>query len=260
MLRKIQLGAHYASAKLAVHLGLASGVCVLCGSRVGRFLPWRGGWKSAPDLMVALGVVGSDLDRFACPSCGSTDRERHLRLYFERVGLDRTVSGGRVLHFAPEPRFASWVRSLGPAQYIQADLAPSSDDVAYADIQCLDFDNECFDMVIANHVLEHVADLDAALSEIGRVLRADGVAILQTPWCSGISKTIEDPAVVDKRARRALFGQEDHVRLFGADVFRQISRHGLVAEIGYHENLMPDIDSMRVGVNPSEPLMRFIKR
>lgn len=260
MLRRIKLVVIYAWACVSTYLGAKRCWCAICGRSVARFLPWRGGWKGAPELMIALKIVGSDLDNFACPKCHCTDRERHLRLYFEHVGLDRVAAGSRILHFAPEARFSEWIHSLGPSLYVQVDLAPSSPAVAHADIQCMDFRDESFDMVIANHVLEHVVDLDSALKEVGRVMRIGGVAILQTPWCSGLSKTIEDPSVVEPLARRALFGQEDHVRLFGADVLERFSRHGLVPDICHHSTVMPEVDAREVGVNPAETLMRFKKQ
>lgn len=76
-----------------------------------------------------------------------------------------------------------------------------------------------FDLVVANHVLEHVAADRAAVSEVARVLAPGGHAVLQTPYSSVLRATFEDPGVSSPVARLQLYGQEDHLRLFGLDIF-----------------------------------------
>src|SRR6266516_2861780 len=61
-------------------------LCYACNKRVGRFLPYRGGWKDVPPLIKALDVIGSDVENHSCPRCGAHDRERHLLMYFDRAG------------------------------------------------------------------------------------------------------------------------------------------------------------------------------
>jgi len=247
------------SGLLGVVLGRGWRRCCLCGHRVPAFLPWRGGAAAAPPLLRALRLVGSDLDHFACPRCGGTDRERHLRLYLEASGMAAGFDGARVLHFAPEAHLAPWIGSLGPAEHLLADLYPARPGIQRMDLEALPFPEARFDWVIVNHVLEHVADLDAALGEIGRVLVDDGRALLQVPWCAGLSRTIEDADVTTPEARLQLYGQEDHVRLFGRDVFEQLARHGLRATPAWHAGLLAHVDPDRAGVNPAEPFMVFVR-
>lgn len=231
--------------------------CVCCDARVVAFLPWRGGSAAAPPLMRALEMVGSNLDHFACPRCGSTDRERHLRLYLEATGLADSIQGKRVLHFAPEATMTPWITSLMPSEHLLADLHPGDDKVARVNLEQMPYGDASFDVVIANHVLEHVANLDRAVSEISRVLKDDGWALLQVPWCRKLSRTIEDPDVVSPAARRELYGQEDHARLFGKDVFSQIGRFGLSPEPRWHLDVLTSTSPDLAGVNEHEPLMLF---
>lgn len=233
--------------------------CVVCGHRVPAFLPWRGGWPAAPALMRELEMVGSDLDRFACPRCGANDRDRHLRLYLERSGLIGRFRSARILHFAPEPWLRSWLSALAPAEYVSADLHPTHPEVRRIDVQEIPFESGRFDVVIANHVLEHVDDLGVATAEIARVMAARGIAILQTPWCRGLATTVEDAGVVSPAARLQLYGQEDHVRLFGRDVYGRIAKGGLQANIMPHSSILADIDPDIYGVNPLEDLMLFVR-
>ncbi|TAK40071.1 MAG: class I SAM-dependent methyltransferase [Lysobacteraceae bacterium] len=234
--------------------------CACCRRRVLAFLPWRGGSAAAPPLMQALDMIGSDLDHFACPLCGSTDRERHLRLYLEETGMAATFAGKRVLHFAPERRLTPWIASLLPSEHLLADLYPEDVAVRRLDLEQMPFPDGYFDVVIANHVLEHVAHLDLAVMQIARVLKVDGWAILQVPWARTLATTIEDPSVTSSAARRELYGQEDHVRLFGADVFERIGRFGLSAEPVSHSEALASISPVSAGVNVQEPFMRFRRR
>ncbi len=233
--------------------------CNLCESRVSNFLPYRGGWKAAPLLMRVLGMVGSDLDNFLCPRCGSSDRERHLKMYFESTAILDLLRGGRVLHFAPENQLSRWIKSLGPALYIKADLFPVSPDIRKVDLLDIPFGDTEFDIVIANHVLEHVSDDMRALKELQRVLKPGGFAVLQTPYCRGLSDVVEDCMVVSADARRELYGQEDHVRLYGAGIYDRFKSSGLISESKTHQELLPHIDPVTVGVNRDEPFMCFRK-
>jgi SAM-dependent methyltransferase len=108
-------------------------------------------------------------------------------------------------------------------------------------------------------VLEHVADDRRALSEIARVLRAGGRAVLQTPFSDLLTQTLEDPGLESSAARHQLFGQEDHVRLYGRDFSARALAAGLHSCGNSHAVLLPEIDPRQYGVNPREPLMLFRK-
>jgi SAM-dependent methyltransferase len=209
--------------------------------------------------MRVLEVVGSDVERHSCPYCGCHDRERHLLLYLDKLKPSLTFQGARILHFAPESALSRLIRQSSPAHYTQADLLPDRPEIASIDICHMPFPDRSFDVVIANHVLEHVDSDTGALREIVRVLRPGGQALLQTPFSALLTRTLEDPGVFSAVARRALFGQEDHVRLYGRDFEQRAMQAGLVPCGHSHEALLPDIDPRRYGVNPREPLMLFRK-
>lgn len=231
--------------------------CCLCGRRVGRFLPYRNGWNGAPPLMRALKIVGSDLDWYLCPACGANDRERHLDFYFRRLGLYGKIKGKDVIHFAPEPKFRKLIAQAGPARHVLADLFPAAPGIQKVDMLDIAFPDGAFDCVIANHVLEHVADDLRALAELRRVLRPGGFAILQTPYSSVLEKTICDPGTNTAETRLQLYGQEDHVRLYGRDIFVRFAAAGFVNCVVRHEEVLRDIDPVRSGVNRHEPLFLF---
>lgn len=234
--------------------------CAVCGHAVGGFLPYKQGWAAAPRVLRRLSVEGSDLDNFECPRCGAHDRERHLVLYLRSHPLWAELSTLRILHAAPEKRLAVLISSLRPRQHLQCDLHPSGKDVQRVDLHSIPAPDASFDLVIANHVLEHVADVDKVLAEIGRVLVPGGHAILQTPFARGLEVTLEDVAVDSNLKRLEAYGQEDHLRLFGRDVFKRIET-GMNATMagGSHVELLPDVDPAEAGVNPGEPFMLFQK-
>lgn len=242
--------------KARVAVGCAR-TCAACGRRLGRFLPYQGGRYRMPALMSALDVVGSDLSQFECPWCGAHDRERHLFLYMRASGLLDQLSQTAVLHFAPERRLTGVIGLARPRVYIKGDLYPNAPDVQRMDLLAVPFDAESFDLVIANHVLEHVSDDRAAVREIFRVLRPGGYAILQTPFSAKLQRTWSDPGIDDAPSRLHAYGQEDHVRLFGSDIFDRIAESGLVPCIAVHAELLADFDAARYGVNPREPFFLF---
>lgn len=235
-------------------------LCVVCDRMVGGFLPYRSGRSSLSGAMRLLELNGSDLDHFECPRCGATDRLRHLKLYLEAEDLLARMKGCRVLHFAPEKKLVEMIRRSLPAEYVLADLEPPSPEIVRVDITKMPFPNAAFDFLIANHVLEHVDDLAAALAEIERVLAPNGLAILQTPYSLVLTGTFEDPGICTDEARLELYGQEDHVRLFGNDIVEQMTRlSGLRSCMRTHAEVLPAIDARKYGVNPLEPFFLFRK-
>jgi 2-polyprenyl-3-methyl-5-hydroxy-6-metoxy-1,4-benzoquinol methylase len=103
-------------------------------------------------------------------------------MYFDAMLIWSKIKDGNVLHFAPERILSPKISQAKPATYVKADLFPVSKDIAREDITRLSFSDCLFDLVIANHILEHVSDDHAAMKEIFRVLKPGGLAILQTPY------------------------------------------------------------------------------
>ncbi|MFK2903231.1 methyltransferase domain-containing protein [Dyella ginsengisoli] len=233
--------------------------CVMCGHRVWCFMPYMRGSAGVPELMRVINTVGSDPDWFECPRCGAHDRERHLLMYLEKTDMLMGMRGKAVLHFAPEKRLALRISDVAPARYVPCDLYPSSPDVQRVDMLQMQFADQSFDVVIANHVLEHVDDDLKALKEIHRVLKSGGHAILQTPYSAKLHRTWQDPGIDTDAARLQAYGQADHVRLFGRDIFDRIVAAGFECHVQQHADLLGDVDARSCGVNPIEPLFLFRK-
>lgn len=231
--------------------------CCVCKQRVLRFLPYRKGMASVPPLHQHIGIVGSDIAHFECPACGSSDRERHLFLYFDASGLARRMAGARILHMAPEKHVSRYIQAALPAAYVRGDLYPSDASVERIDLDAIPYPDASFDVFIANHVLEHVADDRQVLAEVARVLADDGIAILQTPFSAKLATTFQDPGIDSHAARLHAYGQEDHVRLYGRDMVERIEACGFISAVRDHPALLPAIDPVRYGVNRQEPFFMF---
>jgi len=167
----------------------------------------------------------------------------------------KRIAGANVLHFAPERVLAARISNARPARYVKADLFPAAADTTREDISRLSFGDRTFGVVIANHVLEHVADDRAAMKEIFRVLVPGGVAVLQTPYSDKLTHTFEDESIRDEEARLLAFGQEDHVRLYGKDLFSRLEGAGFVSKVLDHDAALKDYGESLYGVNRREPFM-----
>ena len=117
------------------------------------------------------------------------------------------------------------------------------------DIHQIPFGENTFDVVLCNHVLEHVGDDIKAMQEIHRVLKPGGFAILQVPFFSPVPDiTFEDNTIIDKREREKVFGQDDHVRKYGRDYPSRIRKAGLMPKEDSFVNELDDDIRKRFGL------------
>ena len=166
-----------------------------------------------------------------CTSCNSLERHRHQALWIDANG--GALRGKRILHFAPEALLSNIYRGLA-STYASANIVPDRADLVL-NMENIDQPDDSWDVVVANHVLEHVDDRKA-LAEIHRVLAPGGLGIFSFPVASGFEQTYENPAITAKADRDLHFGQWDHVRYYGADAADRIARAGFeVSVIGTSE-------------------------
>lgn len=160
-----------------------------------------------------------------CPVCGALPRHRILAWWLsQRSGL---VRGRRVLYFAPEDSMLRWMRRNG-VSVTTADLFAKAD--LALDIQDTGMEAGSFDVVVCNHVLEHVDDWRRALAEVRRVLASGGILICSFPIDPTYATVDEDASVTDPAGRVARFGQHDHLRVFGRDSAELLAAAGFEVE------------------------------
>lgn len=159
-----------------------------------------------------------------CPNCLALERHRLMWLFLQEK-TDFFQSKLKVLHIAPELCFIDRMEALPNLEYITADIESPLAEVKM-DVHDIPFEDNTFDVVFCNHVLEHVDDDILACSEINRVLKSGGWGIIQSPVFE-IEETIEDKSITNPSDRERLFGQRDHVRKYGKDYARRLNRSGL---------------------------------
>ena len=172
---------------------------------------------------------------------GTLSLERH-RLFWLYLKNETTFFSAplRVLHFAPEQAFVQKFKKQKNLTYTTTDLNSPIADVK-ADICDLPFKDNSFDFIICNHVLEHIPDDTKAMQELYRVLAPSGTAIVQVPYDAKREITFEDNTITDQRERTRIFGQYDHLRVYGMDYFKKLSSIGFnVNALDYTSSISSD--------------------
>jgi SAM-dependent methyltransferase len=203
--------------------------CPICNSHYRKFLPY--------------GRINPRQNAL-CPNCLSLERHRLIWLYLKQQ-TDFFSKPQKILHIAPEACFIERFEKTHRDLYITADLESPLAKVKM-DIHHIPFPENTFDVVICNHVLEHVQDDIKAMSEICRVLKPSAWAILQVPFYPPLPEvTFEDFSIADPREREKIFHQRDHVRKFGKDYVNRIEKSGLKAKPETFAFNLPDSLCMR---------------
>lgn len=190
------------------------------------------------------------------PSTLSLERHRLLWLYLKNE-TDFFTASHKVLHFAPEQAFYKRFRKLGNLDYTTTDLNSPLADVK-ADICNLPFDDDSYDVIFCNHVLEHIPDDTKAMQELYRILKPGGWGVFQIPQDLGREATFEDDSITDKKERAQIFGQYDHVRIYGLDYFDKLRSVGFnVEEVDYTSILSPEeVEKYRLAPDEIIPLVK----
>lgn len=195
-------------------------------------------------------------DNVLSPSTLSLERHRLLWLFLKNKTNFFTAQH-KVLHFAPEQAFYKRFRKLKNLDYTTTDLNSPLADVK-ADICDLPFEDNSFDVILCNHVLEHIPDDTKALSELWRVMKPGGWGIFQIPQDLDRETTFEDNSITDKKQRAKVFGQYDHVRIYGRDYFKTLEKAGFtVNPVPYSSQLSKEeVDRYRLAQREIIPLVK----
>lgn len=182
---------------------------------------------------------GKQRNNVLSPSTLSLERHRLLWLYLNNE-TDFFTAKKKVLHFAPEQAFYTRFKTMPNLDYTTTDLNSPLADVK-ADICNLPFEDNSFDVILCNHVLEHIPDDTKAMQELYRIMKVGGMGIFQIPQDLSRNTTFEDDSITDKKERSRIFGQYDHVRVYGLDYFDKLRTIGFkVKEVDYTTTLSED--------------------
>ncbi len=197
--------------------------CPVCNSRYRRFMPY--------------GYVTSREDAL-CPHCLSLERHRMIWLWLKESS-NLFEGYPRLLHIAPEVSLMRHFKRhyRNNKNYITADLESPLADLHF-DVQNIPLGDESVDIIICNHLLEHVEDDRRAMAELYRILKRGGWGIMLVPEERGRATTFEDDTITDPEERTRIFGQYDHRRIYGRDYDERLAAVGFrVERIAYNEQL-----------------------
>ena len=195
---------------------------------------------------------GKQRENALSPGTLSLERHRQMWLYLKNE-TDFFTKNYKVLHIAPEQEFLRKFKKMKNLEYTSADLFSPIVDVK-ADILDLPFEDESFDVIFCNHVLEHIIDDKKAMSELYRVMKKGGWGILQVPMKNSLGKTYEDFTITDPKERQKHFGQYDHVRWYGMDYFERLISVGFSVDINFYSQKFSEQEQKRFGLNVNEIL------
>ena len=192
-------------------------------------------------------LVSGSPPRFnaVCPSCGALERHRLLGFYLKQ--FPEVLRDKAILHFAAEDSLRRLIAQQAPGSYATADLDPARGDIQLS-IENITLATR-FDVIIVNHVLEHVNDR-VALHELYKALKPGGVAVIMVPVVEGWASTYENNEVTTNAGRLRHFGQEDHVRLYGRDLRDRILKAGFDLE----EFAATPAECLSMGLVPGETI------
>lgn len=221
----IQYVSHYVLRIIAIFYYGNKVECPINGKTYRKFLPY-GRLQSRPNAL--------------CPSSLSLERHRLMWLFLKEKTSFFT-GPQKLLHIAPELCFMDIFERMENLEYTTGDIESPLAKIKM-DVHEIPFDEGTFDVVFCNHVMEHVENDIKSMSEIHRVLKHGGWAIIQSPVYMELDHTIEDSSITDPLEREKIYGQNDHMRKYGKDYGERLRKAGFeVTEDNYLNELSPEM-------------------
>jgi SAM-dependent methyltransferase len=171
---------------------------------------------------------GSDVahrENVLCPYDLTLERHRLMWIYLKNHSNFFTAQNLSILHIAPEQCFHKTFKKQANLKYLTADLESPIADMHF-DLHKIPLEDNQFDVIFCNHVMEHVDNPIQCMSELYRVMKPGGWGILQVPIDRNRTETFEDPTIVSPEDREKHYWQKDHVRLFGLDYPHYLEKAG----------------------------------
>ena len=195
--------------------------CPCCGAKFGRFLDFDFRNTKYNPL-----IYKKFYAKTICPECNSLPRHRILAYFIENH--TEMFQNKKVL-----------VTGMSPQEYIlfkRLNIKVENSDIYDGanfkwDIQNIPCADDQYDVIICNHVLEHVKDYKKALKELHRILKPAGTLLISVPTLYKYDDTFEDFNADNPTKRKIYYGQDDHLRIFGKNFAEYLSAAGFTVNI-----------------------------
>lgn len=211
--------------------------CPVCGKQTEVFLPF------VPKH------IRVNRTNVICPHCQSSERHRCywpiLKKWFESIKSEETV---KLLHFAPEEGLRANIEKYLSIDYWPVDIDPKYGVREIVDITDIPFKENDFDFIICNHVLEHVPDDKSGMSELHRVLKQGGKAMINVPIKMDMKETLQDERYNTDELRKRYYGHTGHVRQYGADFADKLRDSGFKVTVLLPNENKPESELKKYGL------------
>lgn len=190
--------------------------CPVCGNSYRKFLSY-GSYK----------VHRSNV---LCPYDLTLERHRLMWLYLKNETDFFTADQLKMMHIAPEQCFHKLFKKQSNLDYTTGDLVSPIADLHF-DLHDVPLEDNLYDVIFCNHVLEHVEDDAQCMRELYRIMKPGGWGIFQVPVDYSREETFEDPSITDPLEREEKYWQKDHVRLYGKDYPLKLEKAGFTVDV-----------------------------
>ena len=203
--------------------------CPICKFKASKFLPYGKDYEAIKKFE----IIGMGFRKNAiCPNCFSKDRERLSYLFLQKLISEKSINySSKIIHFSPESSLERNFFRKNFSNYFTADIIKNKSDFII-DLQNFNFKEKNFDLVICNHVLEHIENDIKALENIYSILKPGGIAILQAPLSTIIDVDFKKEDAISDIDRLNFYGQSDHVRIYSEKNYLQ-----KIKNIGFNLNI-----------------------
>lgn len=175
-----------------------------------------------------------------CPYDLTLERHRLMWVYLKNHS-DFFKTPKKVMHIAPEQCFLDTFKKQQNLDYTTGDLVSPIADLHF-DLHKIPLDDNQYDVIFCNHVLEHVENDHQCMSELYRIMKSGGWGIFQVPIDNTRLETYEDASITSPEEREKHFWQYDHVRLYGLDYPKKLADAGFDVEVfNYKEHIKPEV-------------------
>ena len=185
-----------------------------------------------------------------CPYDLTLERHRLMWLYLQKTDFFKAEKLD-VLHVAPEQCFHKKFKSQNNLNYTTADLESPIADLHF-DLHSIPLEDNLYDVIFCNHVMEHVKDDLQCMKELYRVMKPGGWGIFQVPIDYDNPETYEDNTITSEKDREIHFWQKDHLRLYGLDYPKKLEKAGFKIDVFDPKDSLGDIDYEKLRLNPKE--------
>ena len=196
--------------------------CPICKFKASKFLSYGKDYEAIKKFkIISMGFRKNAI----CPNCFSKDRERLLFLFFSYFKNKLYINeNSSILHFSPEKTLTNYFFRKHFTNYKTSDFFDKKANFKIDLENTLNHEKK-YDLIICNHVLEHIHNDSQALDNINNLLKNGGHAILLTPYSELIDDDIYLGKSLTNKQKLEFYGQNDHVRVY--------SKKNLIKKIEY---------------------------